>query len=200
MRTDDLLEQCLQALSTGQELPPELARYLARHPEQRAQVEDLLFVAQRVAHVPGHELSAAARSRMQSRLAARLDVDPAAFAASTTAQPEAGAAVEQSSDYLPYSSNAGRKKLRLSPARLAIARMRYSNSEPPRDSASEARVRAVFSDLTQDDIRRYIGVRGEDYIYFRQRMPGWKPVLLAIALVLRGFKRIEKLVVVSTEQ
>ncbi len=200
MRTEELLEQCLQALSTGQELPSELARYLAHHPEQRAQVEDLLFVAQRVTHLPATEISTSARDRMQSRLASRLGVDSSAFVAPTLPQPETGAAPEQSSDYLPYSSNAGRKKLRMSPARLALVRMRYANSEPPRDSAWEARVRAVFCDLTQDDIRRYIGVRGEDYLYYRQRMPGWEPVLTFIAFVLRSFKRIEKLVAVSIDQ
>lgn len=200
MRTEELLEQCLQALSTGQELPLDLAHYLARHPEQRAQVEDLLFVAQRASHLPAAELPAPARDRMQNRLAARLSIDPTVFTAPAGTELEAAATPEQSSEYLPYSSNAGRKKLRLSTARLALARIRYSNSEPPRDSASEACVRAVFRDLSQDDIRRYIGVRGEDYLYYRQRMPGWEPVLAVIAFVLRGFKRIEKLVVVNIDQ
>lgn len=198
MRTEELLEHCLQALSTGQELNPEIARYLARHPEQRAHVEDLLFVAQRATHLPAAQLSTPARSRMQDRLASRLGVDPAALVA--PAQTGAETTQEPSSEYLPYSSNAGRKKLRLSPARLALARMRYSNSEPPRDSDLEAQVSAVFRDLTQEDIRRYIGVLGEDYLYYRQRLPGWKPVLAFIATVLRGFKRLEKLVTVSMNQ
>lgn len=200
MRTEELLEQCFQALSTGQELTPELARYLARHPEQRAQVEDMLFVAQRVTQLPSVQLSTSARSRMQDRLASRLGVDPATLVATSPVQPGAEATPEPSSEYLPYSSNTGRKKLRLSPARLALARMRYSNSEPPRDSASEAQVQAVFRDLTQEDIRRYIGVLGEDYLYYRQRLPGWEPVLAFIATVLRVFKRLEKLVAVSMDQ
>jgi hypothetical protein len=193
MRTEELLEQCLQALSTGQELPPEVARYLDRHPDKRAEVEDLLFAANRLSKLPSAELSQPARARMSGRLADKLGVDPALLST------RANAAHEQDpqAELLPYSSNAGRKKLRLSPARLALSRLRSAPQEPQRDSAAEARIRQVFRDLTPDDIRRYIGVRGEEYLYYRQRLPGWEPVFAFIAFVLRGFKRLEKLVTVD---
>jgi SOS response regulatory protein OraA/RecX len=57
MRTEEILDQCMQALSSGQDLSPELARYLARHPEQRAEVEEMLFVAQRVSRLPSAQLN-----------------------------------------------------------------------------------------------------------------------------------------------
>src|ERR671935_1034661 len=79
MRTEELLEQCLQALTSGQDLPPDLARYLARHPEQRAEVEDLLAIAQQVSRRPRAELPAWRRENMQTRLAARLGFDPRAL-------------------------------------------------------------------------------------------------------------------------
>ena len=198
MRTEELLEQCLQALTTGQELPPDLARYLAQHPEQQAEVEDLLFIAQRVSRRPSIELSGATRQRMDSRLAGRLGIDPAALSAPSTRQGE-HATAHESGEMLPYSSTAGRKKLRLSMGRVAMAKLREHNAQPHRDPTSEARIREVFRDLTPEDVRRYIGVRGEDYLYYRQRLPGWRPVLAFIALVLRGFKRLEKLVAVSNQ-
>jgi hypothetical protein len=200
MRTEELLEQCLQALTTGQELPPDLARYLAQHPEQQAEVEDLLFIAQRVSRRPSVELPEATRLRMDSRLAGRLGVDPAALrATSPSARQEEHATAHDNGEMLPYSSTAGRKKLRLSMGRVAMAKLREHNAQPQRDPTSEARIREVFRDLTPEDVRRYIGVRGEDYLYYHQRLPGWRPVLAFIALVLRGFKRLEKLVAVSNQ-
>jgi hypothetical protein len=198
MRTEELLEQCLQALTTGQELPPDLARYLAQHPQQQAEVEDLLFIAQRVSRRPSIELSEATRMRMDTRLAGRLGIDPAALSAPSTPHGEHTSAHE-SGEMLPYSSTAGRKKLRLSMGRVAMAKLREHNARPHRDPTSEARIREVFRDLTPEDVRRYIGVRGEDYLYYRQRLPGWRPVLAFIALILRGFKRLEKLVAVSNQ-
>ena len=76
MRTEELLEQCLQALTSGEELPPDLARYLARHPEERVEVEELLAIAQRASRLPVAELAPAARKNMQTRLALRLSFDP----------------------------------------------------------------------------------------------------------------------------
>ena len=198
MRTEELLEQCLQALTAGQELPLDLARYLAQHPEQQAEVEDLLFIAQRVSRRPSIELSEATRRRMDSRLAGRLGIDPAALSSPSTPPVERTTAHE-SGEMLPYSSTAGRKKLRLSMGRVAMAKLREHNAQPQRDPTSEARIREVFRDLTPEDVRRYIGVRGEDYLYYRQRLPGWRPVLAFIALVLRGFKRLERLVAVSNQ-
>jgi hypothetical protein len=185
MRTEELLEQCLQALTSGEELPPDLARYLARHPEQRAEVEDLLAIAQRVSrtHSPV-ELPADRRNRMQSRLSAHLGFDPTPLVTrrSETAQP----------DHHPAEHEPRSKRPLLSIGGVSLAKLRY---EPPHaeDDVSEARIRAVFRDLTPDDIRRYIGVRGEDYLYYRQRFPGWEPVFSCIALVLRGMKRLEAL-------
>lgn len=199
MRTDELLEQCLQALTAGQELPPEVVRYLAQHPEQQAEVEDLLFIAQRVSRQPSVELSLTARQGMETRLAGRLGVDPSALHAPANAYDEQLAQPE-SSEMLPYSSTAGRKKLRLSMGRMAIARLRHEDLQPRRDPNSEAQIRELFRDLSMEDIRRYIGVRGEDYLYYRQRLPGWKPVFAFIALVLRGFKRLEKMVTVTSNQ
>src|SRR5437763_12822554 len=76
MGTEELLEQCLQALTSGQDLPADLARYLMHHPEQRAEVEELLAIAQRASRIPPVELSQQARKSMQARLAARLGFDP----------------------------------------------------------------------------------------------------------------------------
>jgi hypothetical protein len=190
MRTEDLLEQCLQALTSGEELPPDLTRYLARHPDQRAEVEELLAVAQRASRLPPAELAPAARDRMQTRLAERLGFDPAALDATPTnvTNGESLPGTEQPQAEQPHA-----RKPILSLGRVSLARLRY---EPPPfspDDESEARIRAVFRDLTPQDIRRYIGVRGEDYLYYRQRFPGWKPVLSVIAVVLRGLKRIEML-------
>jgi hypothetical protein len=188
MRTEELLEQCLQALTSGEELPPDLARYLARHPDQRDEVEELLAIAQRASRLPPAELSQAVRSRMQTRLAARLGFDPAALDASPIG-PEEPAGVVMAQSSLVEQTPARKPILAL--GRVSLARLRY---EPPPfspDDESEARIREVFRDITPQDIRRYIGVRGEDYLYYRQRFPGWKPVLSFIALVLRGLKRIE---------
>ncbi len=197
MRTEELLEQCLQALSTGQELSPDVARYLAQHPEQQAEVEDLLFIAQRVSRRPTAELAETTRRRMDHRLAERLGIDPSALR--TPAAQDSPTPAQESGEMLPYNSSAGRKKLRLSMGRVALAKLRDYGTQPQRDPASEARIREVFRDLTPEDIRRYIGVLGEDYLYYRQRLPGWRPVLAFIALVLRGFKRLEKLVTVSNQ-
>lgn len=182
MRTEELVEQCLQALASGQELPPDLARYLARHPEQRGEVEDLLAIAQSVTQLPPAELSRASRTRMQERLAKRLNFDPAMLNASVSSVAH-DAEREETGDI--------RKKRPFSLGRLSVARLRYA--PPPSEDPSEARIREVFRDLTPDDIRRYIGVRGEDYLYFRQRLPGWEPVFAFLAFVLRSFKRLEKL-------
>lgn len=191
MRTDDLLEQCLQALASGQELPPDLARYLARHPEKRAEVEDLLFVVQRVSSLPPAELSDSSRRRMQDRLVQRLNLDPSALdmPSQTVDQPQ----VEEHPEG-PALDGARKQRRPLLVGRLSLAKLRYA---PPSsaDDPSEARIREVFRDLTPEDIRRYIGVRGEDYLYYRQRLPGWEPVFAFLAIVLRGFKRLEKLMV-----
>src|SRR3954447_3724545 len=153
MRTEELLEQCLQALTSGQDLPPDLARYLARHPEQRAEVEDLLAIAQRVSRRPRAELHAARREHMQLRLAARLGFDPRAL--------DAPGAVERPAEAEEHEhEHAPRKRPILSVGRVSLAKLRY---EPPRsseDDIQEARIREVFRDLTPEDIRRYIGVRG----------------------------------------
>lgn len=199
MRTDELLEQCLQALTAGQELPPEIVRYLAHHPDQQAEVEDLLFIAQRVSRQPNAELSQPARLGMEARLASRLGIDPSALGAAANA-PDAQVAQPESNEMLPYNSTVGRKKLRLSMARVAMAKLRHQYQQPRRDPSSEAQIREVFRDLNMEEIRRYIGVRGEEYLYYRQRLPGWKPVFAFIALVLRGFKRLEKMVTVSSNQ
>jgi hypothetical protein len=194
MRTEDLLEQCLQALTSGQELPPDVARYLARHPEQRAELEDLLAVAQRASRLPSAELSHSARSNMQQRLAARLGFDPSLLDAPVPLAP----AHDQEQNTGPHPRR--RKKPVLSLGRLSLARLRYAPPTSPADDISEARIREAFRDLTPEDIRRYIGVRGEDYLYYRQRLPGWQPVFAFIAAVLRGFKRLEKLMATDLSQ
>ena len=196
MRTEDLLEQCLQALTSGQELPPDVARYLARHPEQRAELEDLLAVAQRASRLPSAELSHSARSNMQERLAARLGFDPSLLDAPAplTSHHEQ----DETQNASPHPRR--RKKPILSLGRLSLARLRYAPPTNPADDISEARIREAFRDLTPEDIRRYIGVRGEDYLYYRQSLPGWQPVFAFIAAVLRGFKRLEKLMATGLGQ
>jgi hypothetical protein len=186
MRTEELLEQCLQALTSGQDLPPDLARYLARHPEQRAEVEELLSIAQRVSRTHAAELSPASRLNMQSRLATRLGFDPTAL----EARPDPAI---QGMDAAGEHEHAPRKKPLLSLGRVSLAKLRYAPPDSLEDDLSEARIREVFRDLTPEDIRRYIGVRGEEYLYYRQKLPGWEPVLSFVAFVLRGLKRIETL-------
>ena len=188
MRTEELLEQCLQALSSGQELPADVARYLARHPEKRAEVEDLLFIAQRTSRLPSAELKTDRRAAMQQRLASRLGFD--AEALNPPAQPEPIHALSEEAEHAEEDSRRAKRPL-LSIGKVSIARLRYA--PPPTEDEASARIRAAFSDLTAEDIRRYIGIRGEDYLYYRQRVPGWEPIFALIATVLRGFKRLEKL-------
>jgi hypothetical protein len=186
MRSDDILEQCLQTLTSGQELPPDVVRYLHRHPELRDEIEELLFIAQRASSLPSAELSPAHKQAMQRRLEARLGFDPTALDAPAEVAHAPDAAHEGGE------KRARKKRPLLSVGRLSIAKLRYEPPDLPED-VSEARIREVFRDLTPEDIRRYIGVRGEDYLYYRQRFPGWEPVFAFIAAVLRGFKRLEKL-------
>ena len=187
MRTEELLEQCIQALTSGQDLPSDLVSYLSRHPEQRTEVEDMLFIAQRVSRVPPAELSERARAGMQSRLAEKLGFDPAAFQAPTVEDP-----TPLQQEEAPASQEYAPKKPLLSIGGVSLAKLRYSPPSVDEDS-SEAAIRSVFRDLTGDDIRRYIGVRGEDYLYYRQKFPHWRPVFAVIAVVLRGLKRLETL-------
>jgi hypothetical protein len=189
MHTDELLESCLQALCSGEEIPPEVTRYLARHPEQRAEVEELIFVAQRGSQLPPAELSARARKRMQERLALHLGIDPSLLNAQS-GDIEPAAPHEQAAPRAPQV-----KRMRLlATGRAAFARLRYSNSaSADADEVAAARIRTAFRDLTPEDIRRYIGERGEDYLYYRQRFPQWELVFAFLAFVLRGFKRLEKL-------
>jgi hypothetical protein len=182
MRTDELVEQCVQALTSGQDLPPDLARYLARHPEQRSEVEDLLAIAQRVSRRPRADLHPARRENMQIRLAARLGFDPHALDA-----PSPGDRPAESEDHTP------RKRPLLSVGRVSLAKLRYEPPQSSEDDIPGARIREVFRDLSAEDIRRYIGVRGEDYLYYRQNFPGWRPIFTLVALVLRGIKRLEVL-------
>lgn len=179
MRTEEILDQCMQALSSGQDLPPELARYLARHPEQRAEVEEMLFVAQRVSRLPSAQLNNERKSAMQNRLAAKLGFDPASL-------PKPGIDsihAEQPEDKKPI----------LSIGRVSVTRLRYAPPPGPAEDEASARINAAFRDLESDDIHRYIGARGIDYLYYRQRFPQWEIVFACIAFVLRGFKRLEKL-------
>ncbi|MDQ6693510.1 MAG: hypothetical protein M3014_03690 [Chloroflexota bacterium] len=171
----------------GEQISPDVARYLSRHPDQRAEVEDLLFVAQRVSNVPSADLSSRARVRMQGRLADKLGFDPSALDA-----PAVGSPTHVELDRRP--------KRPVLAGRLFLARLRYAPPAASPDDLSEVRIRSAFRELTTDDIRRYIGVRGEDYLYYRQRLPGWEPVFALMAFVLRGFKRLEKLVAVAIEQ
>ena len=179
MRTEELLEQCMQALSNGQELPPELARYLARHPEQRAEIEDMLFVAQRASRLPSAQLSNERKAAMQVRLAATLGFDPASL-------PKPGAEPV-------HAEQTGGKKPIFSIGRVSVTKLRYAPPPGPAEDEASARITAAFRDLTPDDIHRYIGARGMDYLYYRQRFPQWEIVFACIAFVLRGFKRLEKL-------
>lgn len=192
MRNEELLEQCILALRTGQELSSEAARYLARHPEKRAEIEDLLSVARQASHLPSAELSPLARRRMQARLAQRLGFDASVLDA--TSKPATSPALDEEDIRI----RARGKRPLLSVGRLSLSRLRYS---PPGHRAgpfADASIREVFRDLTPDDIRRYIGVRGEDYLHYRRGLPGWRPVFTFLAAVLRGFKRLEQLVTVGT--
>lgn len=190
MHTEELLEACLQCMLDGQDIPPHIARYLARHPEQRAEVEELIVVAQRSSQLPPAELSAAAHTRMRTRMAARMGVELALLesqpATTLSGQPE------QSAQGI---TQAYRRRGRLlSAGRLSIARLRSAiplHSDV--DDLATARIRAAFRDLTSEDIRRYIGDRGEDYLYYRQRFPRWELIFALLATVLRAFKRLEKL-------
>ncbi len=188
MRNEELLEQCLLALRTGQELSTEAARYLARHPQKRAEIEDMLAIAGRASQLPSADLSHQARERMQARLAQRLG-----FEASLLDSPTASVKVD---DATPTSAKP--KKPLLSVGRLSVARLRYSPPVHRAGPFSDASIRAVFSDLTPDDIRRYIGVRGEDYLHYRRALPGWRPVFSFLAAILRGFKRLERLVTIES--
>jgi hypothetical protein len=189
MHTDELLEACLQALMSGQEIPPEIARFLARHPKQRAEVEELIFVAQRASHLPPAELSGAARKDMRERLAARMGVDAAVL----NAQPANIEPVLQPEQPAHAAPRIRRRRL-LATGRASLARLRYAISAPVEaDEVAAARIRTAFPDLTPEDIRRYIGERGEDYLYYRQRFPQWEMVFALLAVILRGFKRLERL-------
>jgi hypothetical protein len=181
MRTEELLEQCMQALSSGQELPPELARYLARHPEQRAEVEDMLFVAQRVSRLPAAQLNNERKAAMQGRLAEKLGFDPESL-------PKPG--IEPV--HAEQEQTVGRKPI-FSIGRVSVTKLRYAPPPGPAEDEASARINAAFRDLTPDDVHRYIGARGMDYLYYRQRFPRWEIVFACIAFVLRGFKRLEKL-------
>jgi hypothetical protein len=189
MHTDELLESCLQALCSGEEIPPEITRYLAGHPEQRAEVEELIFVAQRGSQLPPAELSARARKRMQERLALHLGIDLALL----NAQSALSELVVPHEQVAPSMLPVKRARL-LATGRAALARLRYNGfASPDADEVAAARIRTAFRDLTPEDIRRYIGERGEDYLYYRQRFPQWELVFAFLAFVLRGFKRLEKL-------
>jgi hypothetical protein len=187
MHTDELLEACVQALTSGQEIPPEVARYLARHPKKRAEVEELIFVAQRASQLPPAELSSTARTGMQDRLAARMGVDPALF----TAQSADEEPVVQHEQLTHVASRVRRRRF-LPTGRASLARLRYT-APIEADEVASARIRTAFRDLTPEDIRRYIGERGEDYLYYRQRFPRWEMVFATLAIILRGFKALERL-------
>jgi hypothetical protein len=122
---------------------------------------------------------------MQERLAATLGFDPAAL--------DAPPAESVHTAEHPASEHEHRKKPLLALGRVSLAKLRYEPPSHVPEDISEARIRAVFRDLTPQEIRRYIGVRGEDYLYYRQRFPGWEPVFSCIAVVLRGLKRLEAL-------
>jgi hypothetical protein len=77
--------------------------------------------------------------------------------------------------------------------RLTFAGLRYGPYVDAPYGELEARMRSLFHGLTPEDIRRYIGVRGESYLYHRQSVPRWEPVFAVIATVMRGLKRIEML-------
>jgi hypothetical protein len=191
MRTEELLEACLQAMSDGPEIPPHIARYLAHHPEQRAEVEELIVAAQRAGRLPPAELPAASRKRMQERMAARMGVDPAMLAGQSGTPP--GPEQSEQSAHNPVAPHRKRRWL-LSTARLSLARLRYvATTRADADAIATARIRAAFCDLTPEDLRRYIGDRGEDYLYYRQRFPRWELIFALLATILRAFKRLERL-------
>jgi hypothetical protein len=131
---------------------------------------------------------------MQARLASRLGFDPAALDAPVSSY----SSIEEEQGTEPAREE--QKKPLIMVGRLSLARLRYAPPASLDEDVSEARIREVFRDLTPEDIRRYIGIRGEDYLYYRQGLPGWRPVLAFIAFVLRGFKRLEKLMMVSLGQ
>jgi hypothetical protein len=188
MRTDELLEACLQALSTGQEIPPDITRYLARHPEQRAEIEELIFIAQRASNLPQVEISSRRRTRMQQSLAARMGVDPALLDPRTRASAQQDPGAD-----MPVYPEPRRWRL-LAAGRSSLARLRDNTpAHSDLDDVAAVRIRTAFRNLTPEDIRRYIGDRGEDYLYYRQRFPQWELVFGFLAFVLRGFKRLEKL-------
>jgi hypothetical protein len=176
----------MQALSSGQELPPELARYLARHPEQRVEVEDMLFMAQRASRLPSARLSYQRKAAMQDRLAAKLGFDPASL-------PRPG----NETAHAEHEQAEGKKPI-FSIGRVSVTKLRYAPPPGPAEDEASARINAAFRDLTPDDIHRYIGARGIDYLYYRQRFPRWEIVFACIAFVLRGFKRLEKLANLNT--
>jgi hypothetical protein len=192
MHTDQLLDSCLQAISSGQEIPPDIARYLARHHEQRAEVEELILIVQRASQLPPAALPPARREKMRKRLAAYMGVDQAVLAAQPGASEPSGG--QDGSACRTSASTQTRRWRLLATAHLHLARLR--DAQPTLSDADEeatARIRKAFCDLTPDDIRRYIGDRGEDYLYYRQRFPRWEPVFAVLAAILRGFKRLEKL-------
>ena len=190
MHTDELLESCLQALSNGQEIPHDIARYLARHPQQRAEIEELIFIAQRAAQLPAAELSAAGRRDLQERLAARMGLDPSYLDPQTSTTDLTG----RQEQVVPDSRHALRQVETPRQRRGPSPDLRYSSAASgDEDDEAAARIRIAFRDLTPEDIRRYIGDRGEDYLYYRQRFPQWELVFAFLAAILRGFKRLEKL-------
>jgi len=192
MHTEQLLDACLQAISSGQEIPPEIARYLARHHEQRAEVEELILIAQRASQLPPAVLPAASRDSMQKRLARHMGIDPAMLTAQPVAPETSGG---QDGSAYRASASTQTKRWRL-PTTAYLHLARLCDAQPALIDADEeatARIRKAFSDLTPDDIRRYIGDRGEDYLYYRQRFPYWEPVFAVLAAILRGFKRLENL-------
>jgi hypothetical protein len=189
MHTDELLESCLQALCSGEEIPPEITRYLASHPAQRAEVEELIFIAQRTGHLPPAELSVRGRKGMGGRLALHLGIDLALL----DAQSALSEVVVSHEQVAPSTLYVKRTRL-LATGRAALVRLCYNSSaSPAADEVAAARIRTAFRDLTPEDIRRCIGERGEDYLYYRQRFPQWELVFAFLAFVLRGFKRLEKL-------
>ena len=189
MRTQEILDHCLEALKAGEDISPEVVRYLARNPEQRAEVEELLYIAGQATQLPSVELSSQARARLSSRLASKLGFDPAAL---DRAVPVAGEDVLEE----VIAPARKRKKPWLMVGRLSLTRLRYEPPSRP-DPLSEARIREVFRDLTPEDIRRYIGVRGMQYLQYRQKFYGWRPLFTLIATLLRGMKRVERFVVVE---
>jgi hypothetical protein len=189
MHTDRLLESCLQAMSSGQEIPPDIARYLARHPKQRAEVQELIFLARRASNLAPATLSASRRQSMQERLAAQMGVDSALLNPQTATAEQTGPQ-EQTAATDTTNTNRARKWSRKS---LAYLQNTVSTATQAYDAVASARIRTAFRDLTPEDIRRYIGDRGEDYLYYCQRFPLWHLIFAVLAPILRGFKRLEKL-------